>query len=162
MQSQYDEAINALRIYHDIPQIIAEEWAEIRGCESQRDTIPVLAVQRAQGDAKPGSGTYSDTTAGIATSDRAELFQKEIDDRLATIDELRREREWIRLALEKVERKDREILELAYMGPVDQQKRLGWRPKTWKQIAEKVDYSDRHVRRRAYEVLGQIMKERKK
>lgn len=158
MQTAYDDVIAALRIYHDIPAMIAEEWETIRNCEAQREKIGESAVSFRDMVRENGGGDHSDKTADLALKD--DLFQAEINDRLSHIDELRRKREWLRAALTKISRKDKYILELAYMGPQDPQQRTGWRGKRWNEIAHATQFSSRTVRRRAYEMLKQIKEEK--
>lgn len=146
MQSQYDDVIYALRIYHDIPRLIAEEWNEIRRCREEREKIPAPA----------GTGADGDQTAQLAVKDRETLFQGEIESRLARIDELRRTREWLRKGLSGVNLYDRQILDLAYIGPADAAQRLSWRRKNWSEIARETSYSSATVRRRAGRALKKI------
>lgn len=132
MQSAYDDVIAALRIYHDIPAMIANEWVVIRNIEAQRDKI------------------------GAETP----IFQTEIDDRIAHINEMRQQREWLRVALARVDRNDLRILELAYMGPTSPQERLNWRGRSFKDVGPQVGMSGRQARRIAYRVMKQMKEEK--
>ena len=39
-----DEVKNLLKIYYDIPQMIAEEWATIRNCEEEKNKVTLPSV----------------------------------------------------------------------------------------------------------------------
>lgn len=165
MQYPREEAIQVLRIYNDIPQMIAEEFAVIRNCEAQREKIGVPAApppRALSGAATVPAGQHSDRTADFALQGRLGLFEAEIRDRLSRIDELRRQREWARTFLAEIgqNRKDWYILELAYIGPTDPERRRGWRGKSWNEISAEMQISSRTARRRAYKLLDQMMKEK--
>lgn len=155
MQSEYDDVKAALRIYHDIPAMIANEWATIRNCEAQRESIGATAAQIREVTVIR-SGKYLDKTADLATKDSETLFQQEIADRLAHIEELRRTREWIRRGLACMDTKQQYILSLAYIGPTDAVQRRTWRGKSWKEIAKELKYSSATVRRYANRALNKI------
>lgn len=155
MQTARDDVIYALRIYNDIPAMIAEEWATIRNCEEQRDKVGTTAAQLRE-VAQESGGKHGDKTADLATKDHEALFQREIDDRLAHIDELRRTREWLRRGLACINEKDRYILSLAYIGPQEAAQRRTWRGKSWKEIAKELKYSNATVRRHAERAIDKI------
>lgn len=155
MQTARDDVIYALRIYNDIPTMIAEEWATIRNCEEQREKVGTTAAKLREVTAASG-GEHGEKTADLATKDRDSLFQHEIDDRLAHIDELRRTREWIRVGLACINEKDRYILSLAYIGPTDTAQRRTWRGKGWKEISTLVGLSPSCVRHRGCKALDKI------
>jgi hypothetical protein len=160
MQTARDDVIYALRIYNDIPAMIAEEWTTIRNCEESRNRIPIPRAAVSL-DGKPvQAGRYADKTADFAVHDRSTLFQQEIDARLAHIDELRRTREWLRRGLACISEKDRYILTLAYIGPQDAAQRLAWRGKSWKEISTLVGLSVSNTRHRAYKTLDRIKAEK--
>lgn len=155
MQTKYDDVIYALRIYHDIPRLIAEEWATIRNCEEQRDKVGETAAQLQEVVVENG-GKHGDKTARLASEDRDTLFRQEIDSRLSHIDELRRIREWIRRGLACIDQRDRDALDLAYIGPQDAAQRLVWQGKGWKEVATLVGRSESYVRHKAYEAMDKI------
>ena len=159
MQTARDDVIYALRIYNDIPRMIAEEWATIRNCEEQRDKVGETAAQLREVVSESG-GKHGDKTAALATQDRDTLFQKEIDSRLAHINELRRTREWLRRGLACISEKDRYILTLAYIGPQNATERRAWRGKGWKEISTLVGLSQSCVRHRACKALDKIKAEK--
>ena len=125
MQTEREDVIAALRVYHDIPAMIAEEWGTIRNCQEQREKIGATAAKLRETNGAAGSGEHGDKTARLAIEDRDTLFQKESDDRLLRIDELRCTREWLRVALSHISRQDRYILDLAFIGPSDAAQRRG-------------------------------------
>lgn len=153
MQTARDDVIYALRIYNDIPRLVAEEWATIRNCEEQRDKVGTTAAQLRE---VVQERKHRDKTADLATKDHETLFQREIDDRLAHIDELRRTREWLRQGLACIDEKDRYILTLAYIGPQDASQRRAWRGKGWKEISTLVGLSASNTRHRAYKALDKV------
>lgn len=155
MQTARDDVIYALRIYNDIPRLVAEEWATIRNCEEQRDKVGETAAKLRDVVVENG-GKHGDKTADLATKDHEALFQKEIDDRLAHIDELRRTREWLRCGLACISEKDQYILGLAYIGPTDASQRRAWRGKGWKEISTLVGLSASNTRHRAYKALDKV------
>lgn len=155
MQTARDDVIYALKIYNDIPAMIAEEWATIRNCEEQRDKVGTTAAQLREVVQESG-GKHRDKTADLAAKDHEALFQKEIDDRLAHIDELRCTREWLRQGLDCIDEKDRYILSLAYIGPQDASQRCAWRGKGWKEISTFVGLSASNTRHRAYKALDKV------
>lgn len=159
MQTARDDVIYALRIYNDIPRMIAEEWATIRNCEEQRDKVGETAAKLRDVVVENG-GKHGDKTAALATQDRDTLFQQEIDARLAHIDELRRTREWLRRGLACIGEKDRYILELAYIGPQDAAQRHAWRAKGWKEISAEFGVSRVAVWRHVSRALEQIEAEK--
>ena len=86
MQYPREEAIQVLRIYNDIPQMIAEEFAVIRNCEAQREKIGVPAApppRALSGAATVPAGQHSDRTADFALQGRLGLFEAEIPHRRA-------------------------------------------------------------------------------
>lgn len=163
MQYPREEAIQVLRIYNDIPQMIAEEFSVIQNCEAQREKIGIPAAPSPRGlsgAAAAPVGQHSDRTADLAMQGRQGLFEEEIRDRLSRIDELRRQREWARAFLSNLGRQDWNILQLAYIGPADPERRRGWRGKSWNEISAEMQISSRTARRRAYKLLDKMMVER--
>jgi hypothetical protein len=136
--------------------MIAEEWAQVRNCEESRDNIPIPHGSRPEDGLKPAPSGHSDPTAARALKECEGLFQREIDDRLAHIDELRRTREWLRAGLQGIERKDRQILDLAYIGPAEASQRRVWRGKKWREIGKELGMGQTTVRHHAYGLLERI------
>jgi hypothetical protein len=78
-----------------------------------------------------------------------QIYQKRIE-------ELRKTRGWVYEALNMLDRTDRKILELAYVGPSDPRQRRGWRALKWKAIADEVNYSENWTSARAMHALSCI------
>ena len=134
-----NEVKELLNIYYDIPQMIDEEFATIRHCEEQKDRINLPSVNLS--GMPGGKGVPGDRTANMALADQARYYEDEIMNCYRRIAELREKRDWVRTALDTLERVDRQILRLAYIGPADPRRRRGWRPPTWDEIGQSVHYS---------------------
>lgn len=147
-----DEVKALLRIYYDIPAMIASEWATIRHCGEQRDRVSLPAVNLT--GLPGGKGLPGDRTASMALADPARYYDKEIMGCQKKIADLTEKRNWLGVALGKLDPTDRYILELRYMGdPKDRKYR---RRPTWKEIAGKIDYSDSRVKQRVGIALLQL------
>ena len=146
MQTMTPEQIKELlKIYYDIPQMIAEEFATISNCENEKRKITLPSVNLS---GMPGStGAPGDRTANAALNDQSKYFDDEIKHCYKTIGELREQRNWLSVALNMLVQTDRYILELAYMGDPKKRRRAYRRP-PWKEIASKVDYSKSQTRAR--------------
>ena len=149
-----EEAKNLLRKYHDIPQLIEEELATIRHCESQKNLISLPSVNLS--GIPTGSGRPSDQTAGLALSDTAREYEREIKACYARIAQLRRQKDLVKQWLDSLDSTDQTILTMKYIGPSERAKRLKWRPATWAEIAKKVSYSRSQVFRRVKVILHLI------
>ncbi len=149
-----EEVKELLKIYNDIPQMIAEEFATVRNCEEQKNkiTLPSVNLSGLPG----GKGVPGDRTANMALADQAKYFEEEIDRCYRTIGELRQKRDWVRTALDTLDRTDRQILQLAYIGPAVSWQREGWRAPTWDYIADKVHYSRTQTWNRATAALFEL------
>lgn len=144
---------NLLRIYYDIPQMIAEEFATIRNCQDERYkiTLPSVNLSGMPG----GKGLSGDRTASMALADQTRYYDEEIRKCSRRIAELRDAKNRLGVALGKLDPMDRYILELRYMGsPHDRRK--GHRRPAWKEIADKTELSDGRVRERVRIVLLQL------
>lgn len=143
-----NEVKELLKIYYDIPQMIDEEFATIRHCVEQKDQINLPSVNLS--GLPGGKGVPGDRTANMALADQARYYDDEIMNCYRRIAELREKRNWLGLALGRLDKTDRYILELAYMGSPDpKQRRRTYRRPPWKEIADKVDYSESQTRARA-------------
>lgn len=140
-----------LKIYNDIPQLIAEEFATVRNCEDEKDkiTLPSVNLSTLPG----GKGVPGDRTANTALADQAKYYEDEIEHCYKTIAELREKRDWIRGALDTLDWTDRQILQLAYIGPADSHQRRHWRAPKWAEIAGKVGYCEDWARTRGTKAL---------
>jgi len=147
-----DEVKNLLKIYYDIPQMIAEEWATIRHCEAEKSeiTLPSVNLTGMPG----GKGMTGDRTASMALKDQARFYEKEEMRCQKRIADLKEKQNWLGVALGKLDPVDRYILELRYMG--DPKNRKYSRRPTWKEIADKVELSERQTREHARIVLLQL------
>lgn len=142
-----NEIKELLKIYYDIPQMIDEEFATIRHCEAQKNTITLPSVNLS--GLPGGKGLPGDRTANMAMANPARYYEEEIINCYLRIAELREKRNCLGLALGRLDKTDRYILELAYMGGQDpKQRRRTFRRPPWKEIADKVDYSESRVKQR--------------
>ncbi len=138
-----DEVKNLLKIYYDIPQMIAEEWATIRNCEAEKDkiTLPSVNLTGLPG----GIGVPGDRTASMALKDYHKYYYDEMMQCEKRIADLKEKQNWLGVALGKLDPTDRYILELQYMGSQKDRRHPGREP-TWKEIADKVNYSESRVK----------------
>nr|DAI95670.1 MAG TPA: Protein of unknown function (DUF722) [Caudoviricetes sp.] len=136
--------------------MIDEEFATIRHCEEQKDRInsPSVNLSGLPG----GKGVPGDRTANMALADQARYYDDEIMNCYRRIAALREKRNWLGLAFGRLDKTDRYILELAYMGnPDPKQRRRAFRRPPWKEIADKVDYSESQTRERVRVAILQLM-----
>lgn len=150
-----EEVKNLLKIYYDIPQMIVEEFATIRNCENEMNklTLPSVNLSGMPG----GKGVPGDRTASMALADPRRYYSDEIKRCSQRIAELRENKNWAGVALDRLDKTDRYILELAYMGDPDPHKRRRtYRRPPWKEIADKVEYSESQTRARAAAAFFQL------
>lgn len=147
-----NEVKNLLKIYYDIPTKIAEEFATIRNCEIEKSkvTLPSVNLSGLPG----GKGLAGDRTASMALADQTRYYDEEIRKCFRRIAELRDAKNWLGVALGKLDKTDRYILELRYMG--DPWNRKYRRRPTWKEIADKTELSERQTRERVRIALLQL------
>ena len=148
-----DEVKKLLKIYYDIPRMIDEEWATIRHCEAEKNkiTLPSVNLTGLPG----GKGMTGDRTASMALKDQARFYEKEEMACQKRIADLKEKQNWLGVALGKLDPTDRYILELRYMG--DSKNRKYRRRPTWKEIADKVSYSESQTRERVRISLLRLM-----
>lgn len=151
-----DEVKELLKIYYDIPQMIAEEFATIRNCEAEKNriTLPSVNLSGMPG----GKGVPGDRTASMALADQTRYYEDEIARCHKRIAELREKKNWLGVALDRLDQTDRYILELAFMGDPKKRRRSYRRP-PWKEIAGKVEYSESQTRARVTAALFQLSKQ---
>jgi hypothetical protein len=147
-----DEVKNLLKIYYDIPQMIDEEFAVIRHCEAEKNKIALPSVNLS--GMPGGKGLPGDRTASMALADQARYYDDEIKACSRRIAELKDAKNWLGVALGKLDPTDRYILELRYMG--DPQNRKYHRRPTWKEIAGKTELSESQTRERVRISLLQL------
>lgn len=145
-----EEVKELLKIYNDIPQMIAEEFATIRNCENEKNKIALPSVNLS--GMPGGKGVPGDRTASTALADQTRYYEEEINNCYRRIAVLREQKNWLSVALNTLDQTDRYILELAYMGDPKKHRRAYRRP-AWKEIAGKVDYSESQTRARATTAL---------
>jgi len=150
-----DEVKNLLRIYYDIPQIIAEKFATIRNCEIEKNRVVLPSVNLS--GMPGGKGLPGDRTASMALADPSRYYDEEIRKCSRQIAELRDAKNWLGVALGKLDPTDRYILELAYTGDPKSRKQACRRRPTWKEIAEKIDYSESQTRERVRASLQKLV-----
>lgn len=148
-----NEVKELLKIYYDIPQMIDEEFATIRHCEEMKNTINLPSVNLS--GLPGGKGLPGDRTANMVLMDQAKYYDDEIINCYRRIAALREKRNWLGLALGRLDKTDRYILELRYMGS-PQNRKYRRRP-TWKEIADKTELSEGRVRERVRVALLQLM-----
>ena len=147
-----DEVKKLLKIYYDIPRMIDEEWATFYHCveESNKVTLPPVNLTGMPG----GKGLTGDRTASMALADRRQYYSQEMKACQKRVADLREKQNWLGVALGKLDPTDRYILELRYMG--DPKDRKYHRRPTWKEVADKVDYSESRVKQRVGVALLQL------
>ena len=147
-----EEVKELLKDYYDIPQKIAEEFATIRNCDAEKNrvTLPAVNLSGMPG----GKGISGDRTASIALSDATKYYDEEILNCHRRIAAWQEKKNWLGVALGQLDKTDRYILELRYMG--DPKNRKYRRPPAWKEIADKVDYSESRVKQRVRIALLQL------
>jgi hypothetical protein len=149
-----DEVKNLLKIYYDIPTMIAEEFATIRNCEIEKNKV-VLPPANISG-LPGGKEKTTDLTASMALANQVRYYDDEIKRCTRRIAELRDAKNWLGVALGKLDPTDRYILQLRYMGDPKNRKQAHKRRPTWKEIAELVHYSKSQVLERVRVSLLQI------
>lgn len=136
-----------LRKYHDIPVMIEQLNKNIHSL--QDDDIFTALHSPVISGMPSGKGTHSDPTA-INGINRAQLGNAYTKRLVKERKQLIEQRNWMAVSLTYLDRVDRRILELAYMGPEDPQERMKWnRRAPWKIIAQEIDYSESQTFERA-------------
>lgn len=141
--------------YHDLPRRIDEEYAAAQHCYEQMEMISLPSVNLS--GMPGGKGIPGNRTADEALGDNSGYFEREGRRCFSRAAELKALYNWCTVALDSLDRIDRRILELAYIGPKDAKERRRWsRRPPWKTIAAEVDYSESQVRARAASALFQL------
>ncbi|QAT49303.1 hypothetical protein EQM14_05645 [Caproiciproducens sp. NJN-50] len=148
-----NEVKNLLKIYYDIPAMISAEFATIRNCETEKNGISLPSVNLS--GLPGGKGLTGDRTASMALANQERYYDEEIKACSRRIAELRDARNWLGVALGKLDQTDRYILELRYMG--DPKNRKYRRRPEWKEIADKVELSESQTRERVRIALLKLM-----
>lgn len=150
-----EEVIRRLNAYYDIEQSIDEELRTIEHAQEQRDRVSLRSPSLS--GLPGGKGRHSDQTADLATSPTAHMYDEDIKAAWARIAKLRADRNWVTAALATLSRLDRRIMELAYLGPKEPERRKGWltRP-TWYSVASDVGMSVSQVTTRANRIIAEL------
>lgn len=156
MQPKSAEEIKDLLMrYYDIPCEIRECIQDLQDIsdEEQRICYPSPNLTGIPG----GKGTHGDPTAKTALSFGLLQNDPRVTMITAKIEKLRNEQNWLFIALDGLDRMERKVLELAYMGPRKTDERKRWnRLPTWKEIAYQTGYSESHIIEKAHRLLEKL------
>ena len=151
-----EEVIRRLNAYYDAESEIEEELRTIEHAQEQRSRISLRSPSLS--GLPGGKGQHSDQTADLATSSPARMYDEDIKAAWARIAKLRADRNWVTAALAALpSRLDRRIIELAYLGPKEPERRKDWltRP-TWYAVATDVGMSVSQVTTRASRIIADL------
>lgn len=150
-----EEVIRRLNAYYDAESAIDEELRTIEHAQEQRNRVSLRSPSLS--GLPGGKGRHSDQTADLATSPTAHMYDEDIKAAWARIAKLRADRNWVTAALATLSRLDRRIMELAYLGPREPERRKGWltRP-TWYSVASDVGMSVSQVTTRANRIIAEL------
>ena len=150
-----EEVIRRLNAYYDAESEIEEELRTIEHAQEQRNRVSLRSPSLS--GLPGGKGRHSDQTADLATSPTAHMYDEDIKAAWARIAKLRADRNWVTAALATLSRLDRRIMELAYLGPKEPERRKGWltRP-TWYSVASDVGMSVSQVTTRANRIIAEL------
>ena len=150
-----EEVIRRLNAYYDAESEIEEELRTIEHAQEQRNRVSLRSPSLS--GLPGGKGRHSDQTADLATSPTAHMYDEDIKAAWARIAKLRADRNWVTAALATLSRLDRRIMELAYLGPKEPERRKGWltRP-TWYSVATDVGMSVSQVTTRANRIIAEL------
>ena len=150
-----EEVIRRLNAYYDAESAIDEELRTIEHAQEQRNRVSLRSPSLS--GLPGGKGRHSDQTADLATSPTAHMYDEDIKAAWARIAKLRADRNWVTAAIATLSRLDRRIMELAYLGPREPERRKGWltRP-TWYSVASDVGMSVSQVTTRANRIIAEL------
>ena len=150
-----EEVIRRLNAYYDAESEIEEELRTIEHAQEQRNRISLRSPSLS--GMPGGKGQHSDQTADLATAAPARMYDEDIKAAWARIAKLRADRNWTTAALATLSRLDRRIIELAYLGPKEPERRKDWltRP-TWYAVATDVGMSVSQVTTRASRIIADL------
>lgn len=151
-----EEVIRRLNSYYDAESEIEEELRTIEHAQEQRNRVSLRSPSLS--GLPGGKGQHSDQTADLATASLAHIYDEDIKAAWARIAKLRADRNWVTAALAALpSRLDRRIIELAYLGPKEPERRRDWltRP-TWYAVAKSLGVSEAHARKQADRVIQQL------
>lgn len=149
------EVIRRLNTYHDAQALIDEEMRTIEHAQKQRNRISLRSPSMS--GLPGGKGKHSDQTADSALSASARMYDEDIKACYKRIAQLRSDRDWVTAALAKLDRFERSVVEQAYLGPKDPERRKKWivRP-TWYAIAASLGVSENYARIQAGRVIDRL------
>lgn len=150
-----EEVIRRLNAYYDTDSEIDEELRTIEHAQEQRNRVSLRSPSLS--GLPGGKGRHSDQTADLATASPARMYDEDIKAAWARIAKLRADRNWTTAALATLSRLDRRIMELAYLGPKEPERRRDWltRP-TWYSVAADVGMSVSQVTTRASRIITDL------
>ena len=150
-----EEVVRRLNAYYDAESEIEEELRTIEHAQEQRNRVSLRSPSLS--GLPGGKGWHSDQTADLATLPTAHMYDEDIKAAWARIAKLRADRNWVTAALATLSRLDRRIMELAYLGPKEPERRKGWltRP-TWYSVASDVGMSVSQVTTRANRIIAEL------
>ena len=150
-----EEVIRRLNAYYDAESAIDEELRTIEHAQEQRNRTSLRSPSLS--GLPGGKGRHSDQTADLATSPTAHMYDEDIKAAWARIAKLRADRNWVTAALATLSRLDRRIMELAYLGPREPERRKVWLPRpTWYSVASDVGMSVSQVTTRANRIIAEL------
>lgn len=151
-----EEVIRRLNSYYDAESEIEEELRTIEHAQEQRNRVSLRSPSLS--GLPGGKGQHSDRTADLVTASPAHMYDEDIKAAWARIAKLRADRNWVTAALAALpSRLDRRIIELAYLGPKEPERRKDWltRP-TWYAVATDVGMSVSQVTTRASRIIADL------
>lgn len=149
------EVVRRLNAYYDADSKIEEELRTIEHAQEQRSRISLRSPSLS--GMPGGKGRHSDQTADLATSSPERMYDEDIKAAWARIARLRANRNWVTAALATLSRLNRRIIELAYLGPKEPERRKDWltRP-TWYAVAASLGVSEAYARKQADRIIQQL------
>lgn len=150
-----EEVIRRLNAYYDAESEIEEELRTIEHAQEQRNRVSLRSPSLS--GLPGGKGRHSDQTADLATLPMAHMYDEDIKAAWARIAKLRADRNWVTAALATLSRLDRRIIELAYLGPKEPERREDWltRP-TWYSMASSLGVSEAYARKQADRIIQRL------
>lgn len=150
-----EEVIRRFNAYYDAESEIEEELRTIEHAQEQRNRVSLRSPSLS--GLPGGKGRHSDQTADLATLPTAHMYDEDIKAAWARIAKLRADRNWVTAALATLSRLDRRIIELAYLGPKDPERREDWltRP-TWYSVASSLGVSEAYARKQADRIIQRL------
>lgn len=144
-----------LRDYYDIPAFIADRKkmiAELQALGASTLQSPILT-----GMPKTGQGVHNDPTIKAVLASDTTANEKAIKGHLQAINAMLEKRSWLCAALATLDRTDRKLLEMLYMGPEEPKEREQFKRRPpWKEIAYELGYSESRLFARGKECIKKL------